>query len=373
MDKMAAHKAPGLDGMPAEFLCKAICVTEGVRFHVLATTVARLFDLVFTGGSYPESWGQCALVPVPKPKGDPKDRDSYRGIAVGPALGKLYSMVLLARLDTWAETQGLRAAGQAGFREGRSAADNVFVIQHVQEQYQAGGRPLFAAFIDFRKAYDCVNRELLWQSLAARGVHGGMMSALRNMYSHIAMQVKCGGSVGVPFPAEVGVKQGDPLSPLLFGLFIDRLESFLSDACPGVGVWAGAASKLQLLLYADDLVLLGETPAELQKLLDCLHNFCLENLMAVNVPKCAVMGLGACPPGAGGLTLQYAGQDLPTVDKFCYLGTMFRSESHCKTNLERCLHTANFAMRGMMARCDSLALHNPMVQFNLFNALVASV
>ena len=71
------------------------------------------------------------------------------------------------------------------------------------------------------------------------------------------------------------VKRGDPLSPLLFGLFIGRLEGWLKERLPDCGVQLGE-QLMQLLLYADDLTLLASSHQNLQSLLDCLHEFCLE-------------------------------------------------------------------------------------------------
>jgi len=107
-------------------------------------------------GDYPDEWATCVLAPVPKPKANPLDKNGYRGIAVGMALSKLYSMVLLIRLDQVAENQGMRAKGQAGFRKGRGTPDNAFVLQHAIESCQKRGKTMIVAFIDFEKAYDRV-------------------------------------------------------------------------------------------------------------------------------------------------------------------------------------------------------------------------
>jgi hypothetical protein len=109
------------------------------------------------------------------------------------------------------------------------------------------------------KAYDCIDRRLLWRAIGSMGVHGQFMHVLQNMHQNISMSVRMAGQLGNTFPAELGVKQGDPLSPLLFGLFIDRIENYMRQCCPNQGVSRDGLSILQLLLYADDLVLLAES------------------------------------------------------------------------------------------------------------------
>jgi len=78
---------------------------------------------------------------------------------------------------------------------------------------------LFACFVDFRKAYDSVRRDLLMQCLVDMGVHGSMLSTLTYMYWQAPMVTKVGRKLGQPFDTTRGVKQGDPLYPLLFGIF----------------------------------------------------------------------------------------------------------------------------------------------------------
>ena len=84
-----------------------------------------------------------------------------RGAVVGPVLAKLYSLVLLGRLDEWAERYGVRAKGQFGFRHGRGTDDGAFVLNHVIEAYTSRGKPVYAVLVDFRKAYDSVDRPTL--------------------------------------------------------------------------------------------------------------------------------------------------------------------------------------------------------------------
>jgi hypothetical protein len=84
--------------------------------------------------------------------------------------------------------------------------------------------------------------------------------------------VKIGNSLGQPFESTRGVKQGDPLSPLLFGVFFDRIEKWFAEKLPMIGVELGG-KLLQLLLYADDLALLANTKHQLQNMLRVLADF----------------------------------------------------------------------------------------------------
>ena len=367
LERMKFHKAPGVDGIQAEFLvCSAVYVVP---------VITRVFNAILKH-EYPVNLGTSVLVPILKSKGDPHVHDNYRGIAVGPAIGKLFSMILNTRADEWAETNGYRAKGQFGFRKARSTVDAAFVLLHAIEQYKANHKPLFCAFIDFKKAYDSVDRDTLWQCLASLGMHGDFLRCLQGMYSDVRMCVRIGSNISGSFTARTGVKQGDPLSPLLFGLFIDCLERFLSARC-GTQVGARVAGQiLRVLLYADDLVLMGETVEELQALLNHLAEFCQACKMSVNISKSEVV----CFNGESARHAQpywtYAGATLPVVDEFKYLGILFtntRSGSCVAGACNRQQKCAHQALHAMWRKCYSLRITNVRTLCYLFDTLVRSI
>lgn len=366
---MHAHKAAGVDGVAIELLMYAQGSAPRAT-HVLAPRLANLFNRVMRG-AYPAAWGECAVVPVYKGKGSPHDMDSYRGIAVGNAISKLFSTVVTKRMSAWAEKEGFRAAGQAGFRPTRGTPDNVFVLQHTLERARLQGRHVHAAFIDFRKAYDSVNRQLLWAAIKGMGVHGAMLDTLQRMHGDITMRVRLDGELGQPFSADMGVKQGDPLSPLLFGLFIDRCEQFLTAQCPDVGAHITPGLLARVLLYADDLVLLAYNGAGLQRLLDALHTFCCANHLTVNTAKSVYVTFG------GGRTypVQYDGAQLPVQNEFRYLGIPFSNTTpNPLAAMQHGHHTkATAAMYALLHRCREMGIHNVRARCNLFRTLVAPV
>ena len=108
------------------------------------------------------------------------------------------------------------------------------------------------------------------------------------------LQVRLDGELGEPFLSSVGVKQGDPLSPLLFGLFIDRFQDFLEKRLKQAGYSEDGGIKvgqwfIRMLLYADDMVLLARDQSLLQVQLDILGEFCDIVGMEVNISKSECM------------------------------------------------------------------------------------
>lgn len=340
--------------------------------------LCALLNAAFSASEVPVDWCATYLSAIFK-KGDPSQLDNYRGIAVGSAPGKVFSLVLHRRLADWSESHGHRANAQAGFRDDHRTCDHVFVLKHLVDRSRAPGSKygkLYTCFVDFRKAYDLVRRDLLLKCLSDLGVEGKMLGALASMYWSAPMTVKNGSVLGATFNSTRGVKQGDPLSPLLFGLFIDRLEGWVTERLGDKGVELGA-EKLRMLLYADDLTLLATSAQELQLLLDCLQSFCDHYQMHVNVAKCAVVVFGRkkpsvardIPPGGW----RYKEQPVPCVQEFRYLGIVFHETKGVSACVDA-LHAAGLrAMWGMLGRCADIEVASLEIQVQLFDALVAPV
>ena len=118
----------------------------------------------------------------------------------------------------WAESQGKLVEEQGRFRKGRSTVDHIFVMISMVEKALAKSKgKLYVAFVDFRKAYDSMNRNILWDFLRRAGARGKMLRAFRAMYSSVAASVRVeAGCTTEEFSCPVGLKQEECISPLLF-------------------------------------------------------------------------------------------------------------------------------------------------------------
>jgi hypothetical protein len=121
--------------------------------------------------------------------GDALQFENYKGITVGPVLAKVFAMILEARLSNWVEERGLRARGQAGFRKDFRTTDNLYILRTLIEQNTHKREKVYCCFVDFRKAFDIVPRDLLWQVLVEMGIVGRFMQCLQSMYSQDNVRV----------------------------------------------------------------------------------------------------------------------------------------------------------------------------------------
>ncbi len=169
MKGLKHNKSAGLDGIKAEFLLDA-----GDMLHV---PLQIMFNKLLQQG-YSTSLSTGVIHALHK-GGDALQFENYRGITVGPILTKVFAMILEARLSSWAEEKGLRARGQAGFRKDFRTTDNLYILRTFIEQSTHKRKKVYCCFVDFRKAFDIVPRDLLWQVLAEMGIVGCFMQCLR--------------------------------------------------------------------------------------------------------------------------------------------------------------------------------------------------
>ena len=107
-----------------------------------------------------------------------------------------------------------------------------------------------------------------------------MLNIIRSIYNSVKSRVKCNNTLSEAFSCNMGVRQGECLSPFLFAMYINDMEQELeNNGVNGIDI---GMFKLLLLLYADDIVLFGNTSEELQKSLDILEEYCNRWRLTVN-------------------------------------------------------------------------------------------
>ena len=126
---------------------------------------------------------------------------------------------MLSRL-TEHMTESTLPETQCGFRKERSTTDMIFVARQIQEKCHEQNRELYIAFVDLAKAFDTVNRELLWNVLSKFGVPNKFLNILKSLHVNMTARVSNGGSKSEPFNVEVGVKQGCVLAPVIFNMYL---------------------------------------------------------------------------------------------------------------------------------------------------------
>ncbi len=296
-----------------------LTIMEYIKYSSDSTkkTLLTLINIIFIHATYPTLWTTNFLKAIFK-KGAKTDPNNYRGLAIGPALGKLYSLILLERLETYCEDNKIISKFQIAFRKAFRTADHVYVLKTlVTKLVTQGNHRLFAAFIDFKKAYDTVNRTTLLKTLHNIGIGKTMLHNIQALYKTTNYTIKTRDGLLETIPSNLGLKQGCPLSPLLFNLYINNFASYLTDL--GENNIMLGKEKISHFFYADDLVILAESKEKLQTKLDQLAKFAKDKDLTVNADKSKVMIFNR----AGRRIIQpftINGEDIEVVQSFTYLG-----------------------------------------------------
>ena len=180
-------------------------------------------------------------------------------------------------------------------------------------------RGMFAGFIDFRKAYDRVDREKLWGCLERMGLGGRVSAFLKAVYTGTSSEVKVGEERSKPFRVHVacGLRQGCILSPLLFSLYINSLVNKLKEA--DVGVMC-RGQLISALLYADDAVIFAEDEELMRGGMDVLAEWCKGWSVKVSVEKCEVMHLRRKGVKRSDEKFQVGSEEIKVMGEYKYLG-----------------------------------------------------
>ena len=144
-------------------------------------------------------------------------------------VSKVFTAILNKRLYTWAEHEQTISKEQAGFHNGFSTVDNIFTLTSMitRKLNSKRGGKVYVAFVDYKKAFDTVNRETLWHVLQKLQTSSKMIMILKAMYNTLKSCVRWGANLSQFFECPQGVKRECLLSPLIFSLLISEVAKYV--------------------------------------------------------------------------------------------------------------------------------------------------
>ena len=245
------------------------------------------FNSIFTSGHFPSNWRTSTLTPLHK-KGYHLDPNNYRGIAINSCLSKVFLTILHKRLESFADKYKLIPDIQIGYRKGARTIDHILCLKNIINKYifQKQRKYLYVCFVDFKAAFDTVWRDALFYKLIHKGIGGNFIDIIRSMYQNVYYCVKLSHGITPSFESTVGVKQGCVLSPLLFNLFLSDLPDIFTHYCDPVCL---GNRFVNCLMFADDLVIMSETPTGLQSALSKLQKYTEDWNLTININKTKVI------------------------------------------------------------------------------------
>lgn len=272
LKRMRNGSAPGPDGITKADL-------QGWDKH--GEVLAREYTRWMLQGRIPPQFKECKTTLIPKSTDEKELREisNWRPVTIGSLILRLFGRILTLRL---AKACPLNPR-QRGFLAGADGcAENLTILDKLIGKARAE-KSLAIVFVDFARAFDSVSHDHILAVLAQRGMGGLVYDVVKDSYTDCRTTICCGGARSEPITMRVGVKQGDPMSPLLFNLAMDPLINEVETN--GWGLDRDGV-KIASLVFADDLALVCGSRMDMARQLEVLENFCDTTGLRAQPKKC---------------------------------------------------------------------------------------
>ena len=273
--KLDANKSPGTDNIGPRIL--------KISAQIIATSLTYIFNRIIDTGTYPKILKNAKVTPVFK-TGERFLASNYRPISVLPTLTKLIEKHLSQHLYKFLIKFNLLHPAQSGFRPNHSCQTALINIIDKWLQEINNGNINLAVLLDFQKAFDVVDHEILCSKLKIYGFDKNSIALFKSYLHGRTQQVQIGNTKSDQLPINFGVPQGSILGPLLFIIYINDLPLYIKNC--------------QTDMYADDSTIhtsgsnIKELQVKIQQDLNCVEQWCHENNMFINSNKTKCMIIG---------------------------------------------------------------------------------
>ncbi|KAK9939901.1 hypothetical protein M0R45_016581 [Rubus argutus] len=284
-------KTPGIDGFPALFY--------QTHWNLYATDIFTIVHHAFSSGVIPAGLNHKIISLIPKVTG-PQSMVQFRPISLCNTIYKVISKMIVARIRPLMKL--LISPNQVSYVRGRHISDNILVAQELLFKFKksSGMKGFIAWKIDLSKAYDKLSWQFIESVLYEALIPQPLVKLIMSCISSTSFQICFNGQLTESFQAQRGIRQGDPLSPYIFVLCMEKLSHLIQSAVDN-GDWKAVKTsqsgpRISHLFFADDLMLFAEASHNQAYILkDCLDKFCSKSGQSVSFEKSLIF----CSPNTG--------------------------------------------------------------------------
>ena len=322
LNSLKNDKSPGIDGIQSDLL-KIIPDSVTSAYHDLILNI-------WEKEIWPTRWCQSIVVPIHK-KGSKAECTNYRTISLTAHPSKVLLKILQSRLlhysDDFIEKE------QAGFKKGSSTVDQIFILNQVKEKYLEMNRQIWNVFIDFEKAFDSIDHDILWRVCAVIGLPHKYINLIKSLYLNAECFVRINSNLSDSFKPRRGVRQGCILSPLIFNMFLQHVinESGIINDDHGIRI---QGLTINYLAYADDIDIMTDNRHSCMVQTQKLSSKAAEYGLDVSKLKTEVMISTKQAVAPANISIQ-GGFVLKETKSFKYLGQIIQSDGHHDNEIKK--------------------------------------
>ena len=321
LKKCKNNKSPGPDGIPLEFFKwldppKTGKVGDRLKERDSNNAIFEVLEIINTCWTHtilPSDLEFAEVVTLYK-KGKVEDPANYRPIALLDTLYKILTSLIQTRMANAIDERISQL--QFGFRKKRSTSQPLFIARRIQDFAEASGDKLFLVFLDWEKAFDKIDQQMMIEAIERLNVPSKLIDMLKAIYKNPQFCIRDSEGNSTWRKQRAGIRQGCPLSPYLFiclmTVMFDDIHTQVDHKIAGhqtdcFNYWE--------LIYADDTMLIGNRARELNILLAAIETECAKYNLKLNYNKCNYIAMN------GKAHIHFKNMEkLKEVDKATYLG-----------------------------------------------------
>ena len=330
--------------------------------------ILKLFNGILKVEKVPQNWGSGLIIPIPK-TGDKNEPDNYRGITLSNSISKFFNLIMNRRLVSFLEDNNILCKEQIGFRQGSRTTDHIFVMKTIIQSYKLKRKPIYSCFIDLRKAFDSVWRNGLFYKLLRSGISTKLVKIITDLYNKTYNRVFVEGHLSNSFKSWVGTRQGCNLSPTIFNIYLNDLPNFIETKCDNP-IKLGNLN-VNLLMYADDIILLSKSKSGLQKSLDACCTYFNKWKLEINTNKTKILIFNQTKALNG--EFYYGKQQIKVVTEYKYLGLIINSTGSFKSAVSELLIKAKRAYACLYQSLNIFNGAKPITIMKAFDTIVTPI